>query len=563
MGDNIWYLILGIAVLSVLVYSLLTAGRRRKQKILSRIKAGFGSLPDREYTEEELKKIRTYFDAVHQEGTFAVDDVTWHDLHLDEIFMTLNETFSSCGEEELYRILREPCFDAGELKERDRVISYFSEHPDVRAALQYEFACIGRTKKVALIQYINEFQSLELRPSILHLLPILMLLFSVGLCFVHIMAGILALLLTIILNIISYYRIKSMLEPWYVSLSAVAYLVNGALRVSKGEIPELESYLETLRREAGPLSSIRRNTKWLGSNSQGVISMDLFEILMDYLRMLTHFDFIVFNHMVRQVLKNEEHVLNLMHTLGYLEAMIAAASFRKMIPFYTAGSFDHEKPHLSLKNGFHVLVREPVANSISVDRPVLLTGSNASGKSTFLRMTALAVLLGETIATAPATSLSSSFFRIYSSMALSDDLLSGESYFIVEIKSLKRIMDALDGDIPVLSFVDEVLRGTNTVERISASSQILKKFAETGSMIFAATHDIELTTLLEPYFENYHFEEQVEGDTVRFDYILRPGKATSRNAIRLLGMMGYEEDVIGKAEESAERFTKEGIWILS
>ena len=133
---------------------------------------------------------------------------------------------------------------------------------------------------------------------------------------------------------------------------------------------------------------------------------------------------------------------------------------------------------------------------------------------------------------------------------------------MVEIKSLKRILDAVSGETPVLCFVDEVLRGTNTVERISASSKILESMAGKNVLCFAATHDIELTSLLEGLYANYHFEEQVEEGDVSFSYRLEEGRAGSRNAIRLLGIMGYDERIIQDAEEMAERFARTGEWRL-
>ena len=563
MEQYIIYIIIGAVLLIVLILFIATSGKRRRNKAYLKIQSEFGGLPDREYTEEELLKIRSYYDRVHAQDAFSIDDITWNDLDMDEIFATLNTTYSSVGEEELYRILREPVFDQAELNERDRVIRFFQDHPKERTALQYEYALIGRTRRVSLADYLYRFRELNIQSIAMHLFPMILIVLSVALCFFNVMFGIIAVLFTIITNLTLYYKIKAKIEPWYVSLSAMAYLVNAAYRISKESTPELESYYQKLREEVKPVLSLRRDVAWLGGSGKGVLSMTIAEILMDYFRMMTHFDFIKFNHMVRSVRKNETHILEIMHILGYLESMIAVASMRAVLPFYTVGEFGEEKARLELHDGYHPLLRNPVANSITVERPVLLTGSNASGKSTFLRMTALCVLFGETIATVPAHSLKASFFRVFSSMALSDDLQKGESYFIVEIKSLKRIMDALSGEVPVLSFVDEVLRGTNTVERISASSEILKKFAETGSMIFAATHDIELTGLLEPWYENYHFEEQVEGNEVHFDFILRKGKATTRNAIKLLNMMGYEEGVIRKAEETAERFVREGKWELS
>ena len=90
---------------------------------------------------------------------------------------------------------------------------------------------------------------------------------------------------------------------------------------------------------------------------------------------------------------------------------------------------------------------------------------------------------------------------------------------MVEIRSLKRILDAVEEPgAPVLCFIDEVLRGTNTVERIAASSKILESMAQKRVLPFAATHDIELTYILEKEYENFHFQEEVKEDEVLFDY---------------------------------------------
>ncbi len=146
-------------------------------------------------------------------------------------------------------------------------------------------------------------------------------------------------------------------------------------------------------------------------------------------------------------------------------------------------------------------------------------------------------------------------------MALTDSILNGESYFIVEIKSLKRILDAGDEGIPVLCCIDEVLRGTNTVERIAASTQILKSLATDVYIPFAATHDIELTQILEGIYSNYHFGEEVTADDVKFNYLLQEGRAQSRNAIRLLQVMDYDKRIIEVADAMVEAFVNKGTWV--
>ena len=146
------------------------------------------------------------------------------------------------------------------------------------------------------------------------------------------------------------------------------------------------------------------------------------------------------------------------------------------------------------------------------------------------------------------------------SMALRDNLEGGESYFIVEIKSLQRILKECEKKQPVLCIVDEVLRGTNTIERIAASSQILRSLCKPHVLPLAATHDIELSYILEDCYNNYHFEEEIRDHDVVFNYLLKQGRATTRNAIRLLEIIGYNPEIIKDAQEMAKRFEGTGVW---
>ena len=145
-------------------------------------------------------------------------------------------------------------------------------------------------------------------------------------------------------------------------------------------------------------------------------------------------------------------------------------------------------------------------------------------------------------------------------MALRDDIAGGESYYMVEIRAIKRILDLIDQGKRVLCFVDEVLRGTNTVERIAAGTEILLSLTAGQAMCFAATHDVELTGLLESYYDNYHFEEEIVDGDIYFNYRLLDGRATTRNAIKLLSVMGYQKEIIENAERRAENFMEAGKW---
>ena len=114
--------------------------------------------------------------------------------------------------------------------------------------------------------------------------------------------------------------------------------------------------------------------------------------------------------------------------------------------------------------------------------------------------------------------------------------------------------------IPVLCCIDEVLRGTNTVERIAASAEILRCFAGRNVLCFAATHDLELTGILAGTYENMHFGEEIADGDVRFSYRLLPGPSDSSNAIALLDMLGYDQSLVEGARRRADGFMQSGRW---
>ena len=132
-------------------------------------------------------------------------------------------------------------------------------------------------------------------------------------------------------------------------------------------------------------------------------------------------------------------------------------------------------------------------------------------------------------------------------MAVHDDNISGDSYFITELNYLNRILSNLNNNRNTLCFIDEILRGTNTAERIAASIAVIKYLVQKKCIAIVATHDVELTEELKEDCDNYHFREVlVEGD-VKFDYKLYQGPTTTRNAILLLERMGYPEEIIKTA----------------
>lgn len=556
-------LIIGFIVLFVfLVIKGFFDRKKAKQNLLLKLETEFGTLPSAEYTEDKMSAIAYYLK--HRENNFSknsvmVDDITWNDLDLNYMYYLLNATRSAMGEEYLWAILHELMLEDTLLEQREHVIRFFETHPEERLRLQFSFACIGKEKKSSVYQCIRQMSDVKKESNFKHYAVIACMLAGGGVLPFSGAVGGGILMLCVAYNVLTYYKRKGETSAYFTAFARIIRMLDHAAQISKEEIPELSHWLGLLREKSAKMTSLRRNAPILVENNA---TGDMLSMLLDYVRIIFHTDLIRFNCMITKFEKEKEEIKKIFELIGFLDSMCAVASYRTYLGEYAIPQLENTTKQLQAESLKHPYLNEPVPADITTGTSVLLTGSNASGKSTFLKSVAINAILAQTIHTVWAKQYHASYFRILSSMALTDNLLSGESYYIVEIRSLKRILNAAkeNGTVPVLCFVDEVLRGTNTVERIAASSRILHSIAVSNALMFAATHDIELTYMLEDYFSNYHFEEQIVENEIHFDFQLKSGRATSQNAISLLGLMGYPEEIIGQARTTAANFLKSGEW---
>lgn len=558
--DKYIYIYLFLGILLFLVIKFYYHQRENRRNFLYKAKRQWGQIPEREYEYDEFERISHYYRNKEEGLSDAIDDITWNDLNMDHIFMLMNHTYSSIGEEYLYMILRTPLFSHKILKERNRLSDFFASHEEIRLKLQVIFAQIGRVRGISVSDYINRLHDVENTGNGVHYSILAATLLSFVTIFIYPLLGVPVFILVLSYNILQYYKQKGRVEAYFSCFGQITKMLNYSKNISRLHIGEIQEYSNEMNEIYKELAAFRKGTGYLSTNNMTGSPLDL---IMDYVRIITHIDLIKFNSMLKVFKDKKEVVENLLEVLGKLESAIAIASFRESLDYYSYPEFvDDKNAKLSFKDIYHPAIENPVVNSLEESKGVLVTGSNASGKSTFLKTVAINAILSQTIYTSLAKEYKANYYTIMSSMALKDDLMSNESYYIVEIKSLKRILDKVDGERPILCFIDEVLRGTNTVERIAASGQILKSFAKDKVMCFAATHDIELTHMLEDYYSNYHFQEEVVENDIKFDYILYSGRAVSRNAIRLLSILGYENKIIEDADRSAENFLETGKWIL-
>ena len=557
MGIEILKLLVGAgAILLIGTSFAIFENRRRLKYIKLNIINQYGKEIDLDEVMIKMNNVSSYFRNKNEKNT--IDNITWNDLNMDDVFKKINNTQCTAGQEVLYDILRKPLYNKEVLIKRDKVIDYFRNNEKERQAIQLILGKLGKSDELyitnCLFNEADDSKSKLLKYRLLSWLPTLsLLLLLINPMFLALTIGL------AVLNVFISQRSK--VKNYDASgFSYMISIINVANKIKNMNIKEIEENVDSVEKNLNNVKHIKR--KSVGSETKSIMSdMDVFS---EYANLIFLKELKTYEKVKNTIIKNKEDLKAIYKYVGMIDALIAIASFRDSLSFYTkpilTKSKSKKENYIEFEKIYHPLIKNPVLNSGNFSRGVLLTGSNASGKSTFIKTVAINAILAQTIYTCFAKEYKSSYFNIYTSMDLKDDINSSESYYIVEIKSLKRILDSINNDIPCLCFVDEILRGTNTVERIASSSEVLKSIENDNTICFAATHDVELTYILEDLFDNYHFQENITDDDIKFDYKLHTGRAETRNAIKLLGFMGYDKDLVARADSRAKMFLENGDW---
>jgi DNA mismatch repair ATPase MutS len=260
-------------------------------------------------------------------------------------------------------------------------------------------------------------------------------------------------------------------------------------------------------------------------------------------------------------------LLRVVGAIGDIDVATAVAEYREQQPVWSRPDFTGEGS-VVMVDLCHPLLEAPVPNSISLHlgEGMLVTGSNMSGKSTFLRTIGVNAVMARTLNTCLAREYRAPRFRVRSCIGRADDLSAGKSYYVVEVEALVALIQASQSTEPHLILLDELFHGTNAVERIAAAEAVLRELivGSTGSkphLVVAATHDHELLSLLAGLYAPYHFGDAIGDDGPVFDHRLKTGPSTTRTALALLKQKGAPETLLTRAESTASRLDAEpGRW---
>ena len=508
--------------------------------------------------ERDLTLISRYARARAAESDGGLmDERTWTDLNMDDVFRVLDRAESRVGQQVLYGRLRSAPV-AAHVDAFERLATRLETDPAARAAAA---DALGRMRGVDAydVWWLTEPGTFEVRPW--HVVFPILAAAMIGVA----IAGAVypALLLFLVAGSLVSVALRAT-AAWDLRVAVGAFRgVEPVLRAAEALRPQVaghEALLEPLQLVGG-LAMLRRVARWAGRDTSGAVSGELSSTIFEYLNLVFALDGNALFFGARQLRAHGGVLATVMQAVGEVDAALSVASYRTATPGWTRPVFQ-SSGSATFEALRHPLVPDAVPNTIALGPPqgLILTGSNMSGKTTFLRTLGVNVVLAQTIRTCLCARYEAPALVVRSCIGRGDDPASGRSYYLVEVQAVLALVEAARDARPHLFLFDELFRGTNTVERIAAGDAVLASLAEppdgratSPHIVVAATHDLELVELLADRYAAFHFTDRVGTDGLEFDYQLQPGPSLTRNAIALLRVRGAPAALVARAIARADQ----------
>lgn len=498
-----------------------------------------------------------------------MDDRTWTDLHMDAVFTALDHTESTLGRQALYHRLRTaPVGD--HLDAFDALVERMATDKAARTRAK---RALGRLRDAHGydLWWLAEQDALETQDWYL-LFPLLtattvvLLLLLLTPWWPRIVP---LLIVTLVSNLIVRFSTDKRVLGVAGAFRQLAPVIATAQALRFLHGTDLDPITGPLQSDVPKLRRLKTIARWVSGdpmmlavspNPLAVILSDFSNTIYDYLNQAFLLDANGVYFGAGELQTHGASLLRVIAAIGDVDAAISVAALRASTDGWTRPAFAPPGTAANLADVRHPLVADAVSNSIALapGHGALITGSNMSGKSTFLRTVGVAAVMGQTINTCLAVEYTAPVFHVRSCIGRADDLLAGKSYYIVEVESLLELVQASALSAPHLFLLDELFRGTNAVERIAAGQAVLEALlvgpsGRSHHVALAATHDGELVDLLPATYVPYHFGDQVGPEGLVFDHQLQPGPATTRNAITLLRLHGAPQSLVDRATSCAAR----------
>ncbi len=524
---------------SFFIYLKKRFGRSKRQKL----RDSWGTIPA---ATVDIETAELYFELNKEnsiDNSYRLDENTWHDLDMDELFELINRTTSPTGAQYLFYLLKHPVFEKRTLDNREELINAFLSNQELREVVQLELQSLAEPNAKNLPYSL--WKPLPENSGYAGVFPFLSFIaLAVLLLTIFQLLPILAVVTVFTINLAIHYSIKRRLDLFLAWSEYLGVLLKVADKIRALPFPELRVVQNTLKKNLKNTLSI--------SKKLFTLSMKDPTGFVEYIKIYFLLDISGFYSALNMIKKHLPELRQTFETVGYLDSLISIASFRLQYKNFCQPTFEQDT--YSVEGIYNPLLEKPVLNSFPFEiKNILITGSNMAGKTTFLKTLGVNAILAQTINMSMAEKYQTPFIKVISSIGRSDNLISGKSYYMAEVESILRLIQASKSDTIHLFIMDEIFRGTNSVERLAASAEVLQHLVNGKDYTLVATHDLQLTELLNSNHRNFHFRETVSKEGLSFDYKLHSGSSKTRNAIALLEYAGYPKSIV---ENATKRIVK-------
>lgn len=475
----------------------------------------------------------------------SLDDRSWQDLDLDEVFLTLDHAVSEPGRQYLYHLLRTPQYSRAPLERLERAVRQLDGAEHATEKLRASLRWLADPRAGELVNLV--LGELPQRPQLWWIFPLLtagalacMVLVAFWPRAIIVWLGIMT------VNIGVQLLYKPRVKRFVPAVHELPTFIRVARSLATLDLSECDQEIRRLGDGARHFAFLRRASSWLMFEPGE--ANDVAASAYEYANLLFLLDVNAFVFAIQSLRDSQGIMREIFEAIGRLDAAQSIVAWRASLPRWSTPQFSGPEKALCTERLVHPLLHEAVPNSIVVDNAsVLITGSNMSGKTTFIRSVGVNAVLAQTLHTVCADVWRAPILHVLTSIGRSDSVIEGKSYYLAEVESVRALVRAKGDGQQHLFLLDEIFRGTNTTERVAAASAVLSYLDRGADLVLVATHDIEVMALLNGEYAVYHFREQVDGEGLSFDYRLRGGPSSTRNAIALLRIMEYPEELVADA----------------
>lgn len=538
------YIIISLIAIIIVVFLILYYNDRRTKKKIIEIQTAWGKP---KLDSINFYSIRKYADTIKEHSFHRLTEQTIEDIDFYGLFSFVDRTTSKVGQQFLFKKLMEPKNFAK--NQTENLIDLFSTDKKLREAVQLELLKLNNDDAYFITTLLKD--NLLEKPRWYKLL-VFDVFFVTGLIILSFKFPVLliVLILPVSLNISLHYWNKNNTFQFLRSFPQLNKLIYvSKILLTKGE----PFYDKSIEDSITGLKSFQQKVRLINFDTGNGIQSEL-SFVSSYVTELIKAVFlveIITLYKITEELENQKKSIDtLFKYIGNIDCSISIASLR-------AGTKKTCKPtlvptlkELFAKNLYHPLIEGCVKNDLLIkNKSILITGSNMSGKSTFLRTLTINSILAQTIYTCFADEFTSPVLKQFSSIRIDDNLFDGKSYYFEEVNVMASLLEQVESPFQNLFVLDEVFKGTNTIERIAAGKAILSYLNRKSNIVIVSTHDIELADMLDHEYDLYHFTETVENNGLHFDHRIKPGQLKTRNAIKILELSNYPKEIINEARQ--------------